>query len=183
MAGREVITCRDPAEWEAWLAEHHATSAEVWLRIAKKGSGIASVTPSEALDGALCWGWIDSQRAAGDAASYLQRYSPRRPGSRWSQVNVDRVEALTAAGRLAEPGRAQVAAAQADGRWAAAYAPQRTATAPADLTAALRRYPPAAERFAAMDRSRRYAVLLRLATARTPEQRAARLAAAVEALC
>jgi uncharacterized protein YdeI (YjbR/CyaY-like superfamily) len=117
----EVLACRDGAQWEAWLAGHHALRSGVWLRIAKKGSGLPSVTISEALDVALCYGWIDGQRKALDEDYYLQKYTPRRPRSRWSKINVGKAEALIAAGRMREPGMAAIEAARADGRWAAAY--------------------------------------------------------------
>ena len=120
IGGAEVIACRDGAEWEAWLADHHALQSGVWLKIAKKGSGLASVTISGALDVALCYGWIDGLRNALDEDYYLQKYTPRRPRSSWSKLNVARAEALIAAGRMREPGLAAIAAAKADGRWARA---------------------------------------------------------------
>jgi uncharacterized protein YdeI (YjbR/CyaY-like superfamily) len=118
----EVLTCRDGAEWEAWLADHHALRSGVWLKIAKKGAGLPSVTISEALDVALCYGWIDGQRKALDDRWYLQKYTPRRPRSSWSRINVGKAEVLIAAGRMREPGMAAIQAAKADGRWAAALA-------------------------------------------------------------
>jgi uncharacterized protein YdeI (YjbR/CyaY-like superfamily) len=118
----EVLACRDGAEWEAWLADHHALRSGVWLKIAKKGSGLASVTISEALDVALCYGWIDGQRKALDEDYYLQKYTPRRPRSSWSRINATKAEALIAAGRMRAPGKAAIEAAKADGRWAAALA-------------------------------------------------------------
>jgi uncharacterized protein YdeI (YjbR/CyaY-like superfamily) len=113
----EIIACRDGAEWERWLADHHRLQAGVWLKIAKKGSGLASVTNSEALDVALCYGWINGQRKPLDGDWYLQKYTPRRPRSTWSKVNVQKAEALIAAGRMREPGMAEIVAAEADGRW------------------------------------------------------------------
>ncbi|MFE3442199.1 YdeI family protein [Nocardia sp. NPDC059180] len=166
-----VITCTDTAEWEAWLAANHDRAGEVWVKIAKKGAEDATITLSEALDGALCYGWIDSVRRGFDADHYVQRYSPRRARSPWSQVNVAKVEALLAAGRMRAPGLAAVEAARADGRWEAAYASQREATVPEDLATALERDPVARERFEALDRSGQYALLLRLMKARTPAQR------------
>jgi uncharacterized protein YdeI (YjbR/CyaY-like superfamily) len=171
----EVLAFRDAAQWEAWLAEHCATRAEAWLKIAKKGTGLVSVTPGEALDLALCYGWIDSQRRSHDESSFLQRYSPRRRGSPWSQVNVERAEALIAAGRMRAPGLAEVEAARADGRWDAAYERQRTATVPADLAAALARDEQARACFESLGRTDRYAVILRLLKARTAASRAAQL--------
>jgi uncharacterized protein YdeI (YjbR/CyaY-like superfamily) len=121
--GPDVLACADAAAWESWLDEHHRDSRGVWLMIAKKGANEASLTISDALDVALCYGWIDSQRKGYDADHFLQRYSPRRPRSQWSRLNVERVEALFDAGRMRAPGRAEVAAAKADGRWTAAYEP------------------------------------------------------------
>jgi uncharacterized protein YdeI (YjbR/CyaY-like superfamily) len=164
---------RDAAEWEAWLAEHWATQSGVWLKIAKKGSRETSVTSVEALEVALCYGWIDSQRKRHDDASFLQRYSPRRPGSSWSRVNVERAEALTTAGRMRAPGFADIEAAKADGRWEAAYESQRTATVPADLAAALAQDERARAFFDSLGRTDRYAVILRLLKARSAASRAA----------
>lgn len=166
-----VITCADAAEWEAWLAANHDRATEVWVKIAKKGAPDTTITLSEALDGALCYGWIDSIRRSLDEHHYVQRYSPRRPRSPWSQVNVARVEALMAAGRMRAPGLAVVEAARADGRWEAAYASQREATVPEDLAAALARNPSARERFEALDRTGQYALMLRLMKSRTQVQR------------
>lgn len=166
----------DAAGWEAWLAEHHKARTEAWLRIAKRHSGIASVTPEEAVEVALCYGWIDGQRRAHDNVSFLQRYSRRRPKSSWSKVNVARVEALIAAGRMRPAGLAEVAAAQADGRWETAYESQRTATVPPDLAAALAGDARASAAFGRLGRSERYQVILPLLKARTPETRAKILA-------
>jgi len=173
--GAEIITFADAAEWEAWLGEHHDREAGVWLKIAKKGSGRTSVTIKEALDGALCFGWIDSQRKAFDQHHYLQRYSPRRSTSAWSRVNVEKVEALVAAGRMREPGFAAIGAAKADGRWDAAYERQRDATIPDDLAATLAADDRARSGFERLDRTHRYALFLRLMKARTPATRAAQL--------
>ena len=171
----EVLAFGDAAAWEAWLADHHTRQGGVWLKLAKKGSGLASVTPAEALDVALYYGWIDGQRKALDERHYLQKYTPRRPRSTWSKVNVDKAEALMAAGRMRAPGLAAIEVAKADGRWAAAYGPARTATVPPDLAAALEQDERARRFYASLGRSDRYLVILRLETARTPEARAARL--------
>jgi uncharacterized protein YdeI (YjbR/CyaY-like superfamily) len=168
----EIIVCRDAAEWEGWLARHHGTSLGVWLKIAKKHSGLVTVTIGEALDVALCYGWIDSIRRGYDNHHYLQRYSPRRPGSQWSKVNVDKVQALIAAGRMTPPGLAQVEAAKADGRWAAAYESQRNATVPADLAEALAQNPTAKAHFEQLGKTERYQLILRLLKAKTPQSRA-----------
>jgi uncharacterized protein YdeI (YjbR/CyaY-like superfamily) len=172
----------DAAQWDSWLAEHHAASSGVWLRIGKKGSRATSVTIGDALDVALCYGWIDSQRKSQDAIYYLQRYSPRRAKSPWSRLNVERAQALIDAGRMKEQGLVEVAAAKADGRWAAAYAPQRNVLAPADLTAALERNERARAAFEGLDKSARYAVLLPLLKATTPAARGRRLRKAIAAL-
>jgi uncharacterized protein YdeI (YjbR/CyaY-like superfamily) len=178
----EVLAFGDAAQWEAWLAEHCASSADAWLKLARKGAGLVSLTPGEALDVALCYGWIDSQRRSHDGSSFLQRYSPRRRGSPWSRVNVERAEALIAAGRMRAPGLAEIEAARADGRWEAAYESQRTATVPPDLAAALARDEPARAFFESLGRTDRYAVILRLLKARTEAGRAARLRQVVDLL-
>ena len=114
----EVITCEDAAAWDAWLAQHHGRREGVWLKIARLRSGAASLTNDEAVDVGLCWGWISGHRRGLDDTWFLQRYTPRRPRSNWSAVNVAKVEALLAAGRMRAPGLAEVEAAKADGRWA-----------------------------------------------------------------
>ena len=133
----DVLDLPDVAAWEAWLEAHHDTAPEVWLRIAKRGSGLATIAIGDALDGALCFGWIDGQRKGLDDVSFLQRYCPRRARSSWSQVNVEKVDALTAAGRMRPSGVAEVEKAKADGRWDAAYERQSTAEVPDDLAVAL----------------------------------------------
>jgi uncharacterized protein YdeI (YjbR/CyaY-like superfamily) len=180
--GAVVIAFRDAAEFEAWLDAHAGLRAGVWLKIAKKGSGIPSLTAGEAVDAGLCYGWISGQRKSYDEAYYLQKYVPRRPRSRWSQVNVAKVEELIAAGRMRPSGLAEVEAAKADGRWAAAYQPQRNASVPSDLAAALAARPQAAQAFNALTRTRKYAVILKLVTARTATARAAQLRRAMAAL-
>jgi uncharacterized protein YdeI (YjbR/CyaY-like superfamily) len=180
--GSDVIACADAAQWEAWLADHHQRPGGVWLKLAKKSSGIGSLTHKEALEIALCYGWIDSQRRAYDETYFLQRYSPRRPRSSWSRVNVDRVEALIAAGRMRTAGLAEVLAAKADGRWDAAYESQRNASIPADLAAALEQNERARSAFDRLDRTSRYAVILSLLKARTPGNRAVRLDKAIATL-
>ncbi|MDG6109720.1 YdeI/OmpD-associated family protein [Dactylosporangium aurantiacum] len=172
----------DAAAFEAWLGEHHATAAEVWIRVGRKGSGVASLSVGEALDVALCFGWIDGQRKGLDERHFLQRYVPRRPRSSWSQVNVAKVEALTAAGRMRPAGLAEVAKAQTDGRWAAAYPSQRTATVPPDLAAALAADHRARAAFEALPGTERYLIILRLLKLRTEAGRAARVRAVVERL-
>src|SRR5215218_5054601 len=172
----------DAEAWDAWLARHHADASEAWLRIAKRGSGTETLAIAEALDVALCWGWIDGQRRRHDEGSFAQRYCPRRPRSSWSQVNVAKVKALTAARRMRPPGLAQVAAAQADGRWAAAYASQRTAEVPPDLASALAASPRAAAAFAGLGRSEQYQVILTLLKTQTERGRTQALARAISRL-
>jgi uncharacterized protein YdeI (YjbR/CyaY-like superfamily) len=178
----EVVTFAGPAEFEAWLAEHHDQETAIWLKIAKKGSGHTTLTAFEAVEVGLCYGWISSLRRAHDEEFFLQRYSRRRPGSPWSKVNVDLVAGLLAAGRMRPPGLADVEAAQVDGRWQAAYESQKTAEVPPDLAAELDRNERAREAFAALGRSDRYAVILPLLKARTAAGRAAALAKAVAKL-
>jgi uncharacterized protein YdeI (YjbR/CyaY-like superfamily) len=161
--------------WRAWLEHHHGDDAGVWLKIAKKGRGIDSVSHLEALDVALCFGWIDAVRHAHDDDYFLQRFTPRRPRSKWSQRNRDKAEALIAAGEMHPAGLAEVERAKADGRWDAAYEPQSRATVPDDLQAALDANPAAAETFAGLNRQNRYAILFRLRDAKRPETRARRL--------
>ena len=170
------------AALEAWLAEHHADSTELWMKIAKRNSGVASVTVDEYTDALLCYGWITGQRRSCDEVYYLQRITPRRPRSLWSLVNVEKVEALVAAGRMRAPGLAEVEAARADGRWEAAYPSQSLATLPADLAAALAADKAAGRFYGGLGRSDRYLVLLRLMTAPSPEVRAARLGRVVAAM-
>jgi uncharacterized protein YdeI (YjbR/CyaY-like superfamily) len=181
-SGAEVIAFRDAAKFEAWLDAHAGLRAGVWLKIAKSGSGIPSLTADEAVEVGLCYGWISGQRRSCDESYYLQKYVPRRPRSRWSQVNVAKAEELIAAGRMRPSGLAEVEAAKADGRWAAAYQPQRNATVPPDLAAALAADPSAAQAFDALTKTQRYAVILQLVTARTATARAARVRRALAAL-
>ena len=178
----EVIAFRDAAEFEAWLAENVDRNAGVWLKIAKKGSGVASLTDDEAVDVGLCYGWISGQRRALDEVYYLQKYVPRRPRSRWSQVNVRKVEGLMAAGRMRPPGLAEVEAAKADGRWDAAYTSQKDATVPPDLAEALASSPVAASVFESLSKTDQYAVILGIMTARNPETRTAHVRKAITAL-
>lgn len=180
--GAPVRAFADQAALESWLDEHHGLRSGMWLKVAKKGSGIASVTSAEVDDAVLCYGWITGLRRRYDDTHYLQKITPRRPRSQWSRVNVDRVGVLTAAGRMREPGLAAVRAAQADGRWEAAYESQKNAEVPPDLAQALAGSPRAAAFFDGLGRTDRYGVILRLLRARTAENRAAQLARAVEAL-
>ena len=179
LAGLPVISFTTARDFEAWLAEHHTDHRGVWLKIAKVGAP-QTVSYAEALEIALCHGWIDGQKRAHDASHWLQRFTPRGPRSRWSQINRDKAEALIRAGRMRPAGQAQVDAAKADGRWAAAYAGQRIATVPDDLAAALAADPRAKAFFETLKGADRFAILFRVHDAKKPETRAARIAKFVE---
>ncbi|MFD5234489.1 YdeI family protein [Streptomyces qaidamensis] len=170
------------ADLDSWLTAHPAPHPGLWVRVAKKGSGVPSVTAADVNDVALCHGWITGQRKGLDESHYLQRITPRRPGSLWSMVNVRRVGELTAAGRMRPGGLAEVASARADGRWDAAYASQREAEVPDDLAAALARSPRAAAAFEALGRTDRYLAMLGVLRARATRSRAAQVAATVKNL-
>ncbi|MGY1630828.1 YdeI family protein [Geodermatophilus sp. SYSU D01186] len=172
----------DQSALEEWLDAEHATAPGLYVKLAKKGAGVPSVTYAELVESVLCFGWIDGRSNRLDDDFYLQRITPRRARSIWSQKNVAAVEALTAAGRMRPAGLAAVAAAQADGRWERAYAGPATATVPDDLAAALAAVPAAQEQFAALDRANRYAVLHRVTTAATSATRARRIATLVQML-
>lgn len=178
----EVVAFRDAAEFEAWLISNVDWRPGVWLKIAKKGSGVPSLTDDEAVDLGLCYGWISGQRKAYDDVYFLQHYVPRRPRSRWSQVNVRRVEALMAAGRMRPSGVAEVEAAKTDGRWDAAYESQKEATVPPDLAVALAADPRAGKVFESLSKTDQYAVILDIVTARTSQTRSAHILKAVAAL-
>lgn len=164
-----------PDELEAWLDENHASSQGVWLKIAKKGAREPSVTYDEAVELALCFGWIDSQKRGFDETHFLQRFTPRRPRGRWSKINREKAEALIEAGKMRPTGLAEVEAAKADGRWEAAYEGQRTAKVPPDLQRELDANRAAAEFFASLNSANRYAIVYRLDEAKKPETRERRL--------
>lgn len=173
---------RNARAFETWLKKHHASSDGLWLQIAKRGAEEPSVTYAEAVEIALCWGWIDGQKKGLDDQHFLQRFTPRRARSVWSKVNVEKVAALIAAGRMQAPGLAQVEAAKADGRWARAYDGARTSVVPEDLQAALDAQPHAKAFFATLNASNRYAVLWRIQTAVKPETRTRRIEQLVDML-
>jgi uncharacterized protein YdeI (YjbR/CyaY-like superfamily) len=162
-------------DWEQWLAENHASSPGVLLKIAKKGTGVVTVAYPHVLELALCYGWIDSQRLPLDETYFLQRYTPRGKRSKWSLLNRDKAIDLIAQGRMRPAGLAEVERAKADGRWDAAYAPQRSATVPEDLQAALDGNPKAKTFFATLSAVNRYAILFRIHDAKRPETRARRI--------
>ncbi|MGA3041154.1 MAG: YdeI/OmpD-associated family protein [Bryobacteraceae bacterium] len=169
-------------DWEAWLDQHHLTSPGVWLRLAKKGSAIQSLSYVEALEAALCYGWIDAQKKGESEHAWLQRFTPRRNKSIWSKVNREKAAALIAAGRMQPAGLEQVARAQQDGRWVAAYDSPANAEVPGDLQAALDRNARAKAFFGALDRANRYAILWRIQTVKKAETRARRIRQFVEML-
>jgi uncharacterized protein YdeI (YjbR/CyaY-like superfamily) len=173
--GRPILAFASQAEWEAWLDAEHQASDGVWIKFAKKGSGVETVVYAEALDVALCYGWIDSQVRSVDERFYLQRFTPRRARSKWSQVNRAKIEELTKQGRMRPAGLEQVELAKADGRWEAAYASPANMQIPDDLRAALDASPSAAEFWAGLNKSNRFAILYQLQDAKKPETRARRL--------
>jgi len=172
----EILLFSTPGDLEQWLEAHAASSPGLWLKIAKKGAPEPSVTYAEALELALCFGWIDSQKRGLDETHFLQRFTPRRPRGRWSKINREKAEALAKTGALRPAGAAEVAAAKDDGRWEAAYEGSRTAKVPDDLQAELDASPKAAAFFADLDSANRYAITWRLGEAKKPETRARRLA-------
>ena len=170
------------AAWDAWLRKHHTSSPGVWLELAKKGRASPRLSHAQALETALCYGWIDGQTASSKAGWWRQRFTPRGPRSKWSKINCAAVDRLRAQGRLTPAGQAQVEAAKRDGRWKAAYASQRTITIPRDLQAALIARPHAKEFFQALDSKNRYAILYRLQDAKQAETRQRRLQKFVQML-
>ena len=170
-----TLAFASPKAWEAWLARNHAKSSCVWLRIFKKGSGERSVTYAEALDGALCYGWIDSQKRPMDEVSWRQRFGPRRPRGGWSRINTRHAERLIAAGRMKAAGLAEVEAARQDGRWQRAYDSPSAATVPPDFLAALAKDKKARSFFEGLSRANVYAIAYRLQTAKKPETREKRM--------
>jgi uncharacterized protein YdeI (YjbR/CyaY-like superfamily) len=180
-AKEPILAVTGAADWHAWLASHHRGSAGVLLRIAKRGQE-ASISYAEALDVALAWGWIDSQKRAIDASAWLQRFTPRQARSPWSKINRSKAEALIASGRMQAPGLAEVERAKRDGRWERAYDGARTSGVPEDLAKALARNVRARAFFADLDGANRYAILYRVQTAKKPETRGERIARFV-AMC
>ncbi len=173
--GRPILEFASQAEWEAWLDAEHADSDGVWLKFAKKGAGVETVTYAEAVDVALCYGWIDSLVNSLDDRLYLQKFTPRRSRSKWSKINREKIEELSKQGRLKPAGLAQVELAKADGRWEAAYSSPASMTVPDDLQGALDGSPKAAEFWAGLNKSNRYAIVYQLEDAKRPETRVRRL--------
>jgi uncharacterized protein YdeI (YjbR/CyaY-like superfamily) len=182
---RKIKSFRTEAAFAAWMKANHARETELWIKVHKKASGLPSVTVAQALDVALCWGWIDGIRKSFDEQSFLQRYSPRRARSIWSQINREHVARLTKAGRMTPHGQRQVDAARADGRWDAAYAPIRSAseaTIPEDLRAAIATNPKASKTFRTLGRANLFALAFRTNHMKTPDGRAKKVAALVAML-
>ena len=182
---KKIKSFASAAAFEAWLAKNHARETELWLKIHKKDSGLPSVTHKDALDVALCWGWIDAIRKSFDDRSFLQRFTPRQSKSIWSQVNKGHVARLTAAGRMTPHGQRHIDAAKADGRWAAAYAPIRSATkatVPRDLRAAIAANPKAARTFQTLGKMNLFALAFRTNAMKTPAGRDKKIAALVAML-
>jgi uncharacterized protein YdeI (YjbR/CyaY-like superfamily) len=182
---KKIKSFATESDFEAWLAANHDRETELWLKIHKKDSRLPSVTNAEAIDVALCWGWIDGLRKAFDERSFLQRFSPRQPKGLWSQINRDKAVRLIAAGRMTEHGQRQVDAAKADGRWNAAYAPIRTAskaTIPKDLRAAIDANPRARKKFESLGRMNLFALAFRTNNMKTAAGRAKKIEALVAML-
>ena len=181
-AGLPVIAFEDLAAWESWLAGQPPDAKGLWLKLAKAGNAASALTKAQAIDGALCHGWIDGQIDKYDDSWFLTRFTPRKAQSKWSEKNRARAGQLIAEGRIQPRGQAAIDAARADGRWDAAYAPASTADIPPDLAAALDADPRARAFFDALTGANRYAILYRVQTAKKPETRAARIAKFV-AMC
>jgi uncharacterized protein YdeI (YjbR/CyaY-like superfamily) len=174
-ADRPILDFKSVVAWTSWLEANHGRSSGIRIRFARKGSGVPSVTHAEALDVALCYGWIDGQTAREDEVHWLQRFTPRGPRSKWSKINCDKATELIAGGRMRPAGLAAVEAAKGDGRWGAAYEGQRTITVPPDLQRRLDASPRARKFFAGLDSKNRYAILYRLHDAKLAETRVRRL--------
>jgi uncharacterized protein YdeI (YjbR/CyaY-like superfamily) len=174
--GLPQIPFASAAEWEEWLEENHAVSPGLWIKMAKKDAGVESVRYPEVLESALCFGWIDGRREALDERHFLQRFTPRRPRSRWSRINRETADRLIAEGRMRPGGLAEVQRAESDGRWEKAYESQRSSTVPDDLQRELDARTKAKAFFAQLGSQNRYAILYRLHDAKKPETRARRLA-------
>lgn len=172
---KEIRLFARPADWEAWLADNHRSSQGVWLRLAKKDSGLRSITYAEALELALCYGWIDGQKRADSEQAWLQRFLPRSDRSVWSRINREKAQTLIASGRMQPAGQAAIEVAKKNGNWDAAYESPKAATVPSDFQVALDANPEAREFFDALDRANRYAILFRIQTVKRPETRARKI--------
>ncbi len=182
LADIPTIAFADTNAWKTWLDKNYADPVGVWIKIAKKNSGIQSITYTEALDEALCYGWIDGLKRRYDEVYFLQKFTPRRKRSLWSKVNIGKVETLITAGRMQPAGMTQIELAKADGRWDAAYESQANATVPDDLATALEQHPAAKVFFDSLTKAEKYSVLWRLMTAQAPQIRSKRLDIMIERL-
>lgn len=179
---RQILSFATAADWRDWLVENHHQSAGVWLRLFKVDSRVASISRSEALDEALCFGWIDGQADKYDDQSWLQKYTPRRPKGLWSKRNIEHIERLTKLGKMTAAGQQEVDAAKADGRWQNAYAAPSSSELPADFLAELERRPKAKDFFETLNKTNLFAIYFRLHTAKKPETRQRRMRAILEML-
>jgi uncharacterized protein YdeI (YjbR/CyaY-like superfamily) len=170
-----TIAFEHPGEWDAWLESHGSTSAGIWMRLARKGAALQTISYAQALEVALCHGWIDAKKMSYDGESWIQRFTPRGPRSIWSMINRQSAERLIEDGRMLPAGLAAVEVARRNGRWDAAYVSQSKATVPDDLRAALAARPAAEARFATLDSRNRFVILHRVTTAVKPETRASRI--------
>jgi len=180
--GLPILYFARPQEWANWLAAHHNTAVGVWLQLVKKAAARSSISYDEALEEALCYGWIDSQKRSYDDESWLQRFTPRKARSSWSKVNREKAEKLIANGRMQPAGLQEVDRAKADGRWTSAYDSQSTSDMPPDFQAELNAHPEAAAFYETLNSRNRYAILHRIQTAKKAETRARRIQQFVEML-
>ena len=178
----EVVEFKSTREWEAWLAKNHSTSGGIWMRLFKKNSGIIHMKGSEALDVALCYGWITGQARSYDDVSVLWRFMPRRPKSTWSKINTWHAERLIKQGRMRPAGLKQIEEAKRDGRWDRAYSPQRTATVPRDFITQLNKNTKAKSFFKTLNRTNTYAIIFRLENTKSKERRNAKIKSIIEML-
>ncbi len=181
-ADLEVISFSTQAEWRKWLHKNHSKCPGIWLRFYKKASETVSIVYAEALDEALCYGWIDGQADSFDEHSYIQRFTPRRPQSMWSKRNIEYIARLEASGKLHEAGKKAAETAKADGRWERAYDSPRNITVPEDFLLALSKNKKALAFFESLNKTNRYAMLWRLQTAKKPETRERRMKIILEML-
>lgn len=175
MKDYDILAFASEQDFQKWLHAHHENTPGVWVKIAKKGSGVASVDRKQALNVALCYGWIDGQAKSLDTNYYLQKFTPRRPRSMWSKINVGLVTQLIAEGKMQPAGQAEIDKAKADGRWEAAYDPPSTMAVPDELIVALKENPKAKLAFDGLNKTNRFAIVWRVQTAKKPETRAARI--------
>ena len=175
LANLPILLFDTPRQWEEWLGMHHARPQGVWLKFAKKGTGVSTISYAEALDVALCYGWIDARKRSCDETFWLQQFTPRRPKSVWSKVNTEHVARLIEGGRMTPAGQKEIDAAKADGRWDAAYQSQSDFTLPDDFQAELEQHPEARAFFETLNKVNRYAIYHRIVTANKPETRRARI--------